>query len=107
MNGLELKTKLVDILNELKIGISDFVDYYYSESDKESLALSVGEFKVVYSERSSEHDGWEQVFFFKDHNIYLELIDPYDSNNKVDWDYSEFTHVEPYQYTVTKYRKVK
>ncbi len=105
MDGKELKGKFLDCLKEFGVSTEDFVQENISPADQKVLNDKVGPYKLVHDERSDDddHDQWEKVYHFTDHNVYLMVVGSYHSEYGQDFDYAEFNLAEPVEYVVKSF----
>lgn len=109
MNGKELISTLNETLENLGSSAQSFINEDLSDEDQATIEKDLGKWKKVLDDRSSDgdHDSWETVFLFTDHNIFVEAIGSYNSEWGTEYHGECFTHVEPFEYTVVGYRVVK
>lgn len=109
MNAQEIIVKLKQIVDELDLSQSQFFGGDYSDSDQEAIELILGKFKQVECGRGAlgDHDSYDTVYHFKDHNVWLEANGYYSSWEGTDWSDAEFYEVKPVKKTITVYQAVK
>jgi hypothetical protein len=101
--------KILEVLKEKFRNVSDFAynyPHHLSESDKEALSQTVGEFTEV-SQYGGEGQGdtWYSVKYFPKHDIYIKVDGWYTSYDGTDfdgWD-DACSEVRPIEKTITVY----
>lgn len=68
----------------------------------------IGEVEIVDDYGGEgEGDTLYNVFFFKDHNIYIQINGFYSSYDGCDWSYATWREVKPVEKLVTVYESIK
>lgn len=108
MDAKEIISKLEETLNDLDLAKVDLFREDYSDADNDALKLAVGEFEVVERGRAAvgDHDSYDIVYFFKEHNVYLLASGYYSSWSRTDWSDADFCEVKPVTKTITVYESV-
>lgn len=109
MNAKEVIEKIECVLDDLDLSMSQFFGEDYSNADREALSKELGDFEQVEYGRGAtgDHDSYDVVYHFKDHNIWLEANGYYSSWEGTDWSSAELYEVKPVQKTITVYQRVK
>lgn len=99
--------EIVKKFKELDITPEMFYCNDYDEEQKE-FVVSLGESNKVYGEGGNEGGGeyFERVFYFKDHDVYIQITGYYESNNGTECD-EEFNQVFPRRVIDTVYETEK
>ena len=95
MNGQELKSKLLDLLNGFGKSSDDFVKEEISPAEEKVIVDTIGSYK---------HDVWEKVYHFVDHDVYLMAVGSYNSEYGIY--HADLVLVEPYEYIAKSYRRI-
>lgn len=108
MNGEELLIKLKETLEELDISETDFFQENYSSSDFDTIVAACGEWETVEYGRGAtgDHDSYDIVYHFKNHNLYFEANGYYSSWDGTDWSDASLYQVIPKEKTITIYEVV-
>lgn len=108
MNYKEITTVLRERFDALNISQEQFIDNDMSEADRQEVQSLTGPWTRIEEGRSSDgdHDSYDVIFHFTDHDIYVQASGYYHSDNGVDWSYADLAEVRPVEITVTRYSHV-
>lgn len=109
MNAEEIIEKLLAKLEELELSESNFYNGDFSGTDTAAIESVVGSFEQVEDGRGAtgDHNSYDVVYHFKDHNVYLEANGSYSSWDGTDWSDASFYEVRPQRKMITVYVSVK
>ncbi len=109
MKSQEIIDALLEKLEEMELSESNFYSGDISDADVAAIESVVGSFEQVEYGRGAlgDHDSYDVVYHFKDHDVYLEANGSYSSWDGTDWSDASFYEVRPQQKTVTVYVSVK
>jgi len=109
MKAQELISTLKSILKEHAVGIKYFAWGDYKDEVYDAIKAKLGDYDSVFEDRlaSGDHDHYQVVWKFEDHNVFVSVIGWYDSNNGTDFDSADLIEVEPVEVKTIEYQKVK